>query len=120
MEYTSFGLELKAIRKEHNQTLGDMADILGVSPSMLSAVETGKKKAPSSWFGIIRDHYHLSSDQIKDLEDKANEFKRSARFSMVGQPEYRRNLVFSLYRSFDDIDEKTAKSIIKILEKKHG
>lgn len=118
MNYTSIGLKLKEIRKGCDQTLGDMADVLEVSPSMLSAVETGKKKMPESWITIIHEYYHLSLMQVKDLKEKASEFQRSARFSMIGQPEYKKNLVSSLYRSFDDIDEETAESIIKILEKK--
>ena len=44
---TEFGQYLRKLRIDHGDFLKDMSDVLGVTPSYLSAVETGKRNVPS-------------------------------------------------------------------------
>ena len=64
---TKLGVFLRKIRIENNENMKDMAYILGVSSSFLSAVENGKKTIPSKWPTIIKDNYNLDYYQIVEL-----------------------------------------------------
>ena len=46
----------------------DMAKVLGVAPSFLSAVENGKERIPEDWAHKIANHYGLSDEELKKLE----------------------------------------------------
>ncbi len=68
---TPFGEKLRALRKEKGVRQVDMADTLGVSAAYLSALEHGKRGAPSwaflqkiiQYFGLIWD----DAEHLKDL-----------------------------------------------------
>ena len=49
METTNFGKFMRKYRIDHELKLGQIASLLDVSPSFLSAVEKGKKKIPDHW-----------------------------------------------------------------------
>lgn len=64
---TKLGVFLRKIRIDNNENMKDMASILGVSSSFLSAVENGKKTMPPKWPTIIKDNYNLDYYQIVEL-----------------------------------------------------
>lgn len=56
MKLTRFGKAARLHRLQTNQRLKDMAAELGVSSSMLSAVETGTKSFPEDWLDDLPGH----------------------------------------------------------------
>ena len=53
MGYTRFGEMLRVLRVKNHEVMGDLARMLGVSTSFLSAVECGKKNVPDSWVDFL-------------------------------------------------------------------
>ena len=49
MEYTRFGEEMRVLRTRRHQSQKDMAEVLGVTKSFLSSVETGRRSIPKGW-----------------------------------------------------------------------
>jgi transcriptional regulator with XRE-family HTH domain len=65
---TNFGIEVRKYRVELGETLYEMAKTLGVSPSYLSGVETGRKRASEDLVeGLIK---HLKLDMINAVQLK--------------------------------------------------
>lgn len=96
----------------------DTAEALGVQTPFLSAVENGKKKIPETWYDKLTNAYELNEAERKELQEAIDDSTNSIKFVLDDCRDYQRNLVFQFQRSFPDIDEKTSKKIIEILEGK--
>lgn len=68
MGCTRYGRILRQIRARRREVMQDMAKVLGVAPSFLSAVENGKERIPEDWAHKIANHYGLSDEELKKLE----------------------------------------------------
>ena len=94
MELTPFGREVRKLRIEFGLLLKDMADKLAVSPSWLSALETGRKNVPQGVVEKISKLFSLSKQQADALADAADRSRNE--FSLkVGQDPLRRDVAAS-------------------------
>jgi transcriptional regulator with XRE-family HTH domain len=66
---TKFGKTARKIRIDRNEYLADMAEKLGVSPSLLSAVENGRRAIPQKWYHKVAAAYSLSAVESEALFD---------------------------------------------------
>jgi transcriptional regulator with XRE-family HTH domain len=57
------GIELRRLREAHSLRLADVAEKLGVVPSSLSRIETGKSPARSSYVTVLLDIYGVDDSQ---------------------------------------------------------
>ena len=69
MGYTKFGKAVRKFMIDKDETLGDLATLMGVSTAFISSVLTGKKKVPEDWYGTICGHYNLNENERKNLYD---------------------------------------------------
>lgn len=120
MAYTKFGEFVRILRIKHHEIMGDMADILGVSLPLLSAVENGKKNVPSGWLDKLTTHYNLTETEREELKEAIEESKTQYKIStyQAGYPQRKAALQFA--RSFDEMDDETAMKILELLNKKGG
>ena len=116
VEYTRFGEEMRVLRTRRHQTQQDMADVLGVTKSFLSSVETGRRSIPKGWIDIISDHYHLKPYPRKLLEDAARASRNFIRIALKRQPNYRKDLAVTFEDRFDAIDEETAENMKMLMD----
>ncbi len=72
---TPFGARLRALRGDRNLTLKHLAEALQVSAAYLSALEHGKRGAPSA--GLV----HQVNEYFGLIWDEADELSRLARLS---------------------------------------
>lgn len=72
---TPFGARLRALRADRDVTLKDLATSLQVSAAYLSALEHGKRGAPSA--GLV----HQVNEYFGLIWDEADELSRLARLS---------------------------------------
>ena len=114
-EYTKFGEELRVLRTRRHQNQQEMTDVLGITKNFLSMVEKGKKTIPERWIGILIDHYHLKEYPGQQLIDAADVSKIRIKIDLKDVPLYKRDLAVAFEKNFDQIDENTADSIMKIL-----
>ena len=120
MAYTKFGEFVRILRIKHHEIMGDMADVLGVSLPLLSAVENGKKNVPSGWLDKLTTHYNLTGAEREELKEAIEESKTQYKIStyQAGYPQRKAALQFA--RSFDEMDDETAMKILELLNKKGG
>ena len=118
MGYTRFGEMLRILRIQNHEVMGDLAEVLDVSTSFLSSVESGKKNIPEEWFNIISNHYNLSEEDKAQLREAMDLSKTQMKINLSGADNYQREMAIQFQRSFDYIDEETARRIIDILNNK--
>ena len=114
-DYTRFGEELRVLRTRRHQNQQEMAEVLGVTKNFLSMVEKGKKAIPEKWIDILTEYYHLKPHPRQLLVDAAEASKIRIKIDLKGAPLYKRDLAVAFEKSFDQIDEDAAQSIMKIL-----
>lgn len=64
---SDFAIFCRKLRIDNNQILKEMAELLDVSSSYLSAVENGKRNIPNDWYEKISEIYHLNEEKRNEL-----------------------------------------------------
>ncbi|MCR5234663.1 MAG: XRE family transcriptional regulator [Lachnospiraceae bacterium] len=118
MAYTRFGEIVRVLRIKHHEVMGDMAKVLDTSLPFLSAVENGKKNVPGEWVNKLVEHYGLTDDEKKDMEEAIEESKVQFKISSKNAGNIQRKTVLAFARAFDEMDDDTALKILKLLSKK--
>lgn len=96
---------MAVIRVNHGQTLKDMAEEIGVSPSMLSAVELGKKEIPHHWWHLISCKYILSDDEQAILSDSIDKSTRKIVFEAERYTDKQRKLILTFKDYLDNFND---------------
>lgn len=117
MGYTKFGEQFRILRIRHREVLADATKFLGATSSFISAVETGKKNVPEKWLDLITEHYSLNEEERHDLAEAIRESRTTVKIDMVAASDVKRSVAMQFQRSFDEIDEETAKEIMEILKR---
>jgi transcriptional regulator with XRE-family HTH domain len=113
---TLFGKSLRKLRIDRDISQSLMAAALGVSPAFLSAVELGKRSAPSHWIGRITECLDLHQGERQELENSwdLTENRNHIRL-VIGPSELSRKIAFWLERRYFDLDEEILKKIQSII-----
>lgn len=118
MAYTKFGEYIRILRVKNHEVMGDSAKLFNVKLPFISAVENGKRNVPETWFDIMVSHYNLNQQEQNELKKAIEDSRTQLKINLVQTDNYQREMALQFQRSFDDIDEETAKKIISILESK--
>lgn len=108
---TEFGKMLRVIRIQNNEVMYDMANKMSVTSSYLSAIENGKRSIPRNFIDKLVHVYGLSVDDRLDLMSAADLSAQVVKFNISQESEFKKELVVSFARSFDDLDETTIKKL---------
>lgn len=68
---TPFGKAVRHLRIEHEMLLGEMADMLGVSSSYISQIETGKKQIPDGFVEKVAKLFQVVGADLIQLHAEA-------------------------------------------------
>lgn len=120
MSYTSFGEFARILRIKNHEVMGDMANVLGVKISFLSAVENGKKNVPIEWVDKLTTYYNLSDEERHSLLQTIDESRTQYKISMEHAGLQQRRAALQFARSFDEMDDETAIKIIELLKKQES
>lgn len=101
---TSFVIELRKHRIERSETLYEMAEAVGISPSFLSAVETGRKRAPKELVEKVIEHLRVDMVDALKLRQMALETGPEIRIPLKGRGSEARQVAAMFARRFDDDD----------------
>lgn len=120
MAYTKFGEYMRILRIKHHEVMGDIAKLLGVTLPFLSAVENGRKNVPSEWVEKIVEHYSLKEEEVCELLEAIEQSKTQMKLDLKSASIFQRTAALQFARSFEDMDEETAKKIMQLLENSGG
>lgn len=115
MAYTKFAEYLRVLRVKNHENMGDTAKLLGVRVAFVSAVEAGKKNVPEDWVDKLVEHYNLNAQEKAELIQAIEYSKTTSKINLVSAPNFKRQVALQFQRSFDEIDEETAKKILELL-----
>ena len=120
MAYTKLGEYMRILRVKNHEVMGDIAKLLEVSLPFLSAVEKKKKNVPIEWVDKIVNHYNLNKDETNELLNAIEQSKTQMKIDLKSAPFFQRTAALQFARSFEDMDEETAKKIMELLENNGG
>lgn len=115
---TELGRALRKMRIDVGETLGDMAEKLDITSSYLSAIEKGKRPAPDGLVERISVLYGLGAEASDRLSAAADKTIQNIKVNLEGATDQKRDVALCFARSFDDLDDETAKSVLELLRKK--
>ncbi len=64
-----FGQRILQLRKQHNETQKDLAELLDVGKGHISEIERGNRTTSAERIALICEHYQVSSDYLLGLVD---------------------------------------------------
>jgi transcriptional regulator with XRE-family HTH domain len=114
---TEFGKFLRQLRIDCEELLKDMAVKLEVTPSYLSAVETGKRNIPEGWLEKIKSLYNLDFFAQQEMEKAAADSVNAVKFDLSKASKQKRETTLAFARRFDEVDDDTLMDIRKLLNK---
>lgn len=117
---TEFGKALRKIRIDRGEVLRDMAAKLEVSPSFISAIETGKKKIPTGFIEQIETLYNLTDLEERMLKDAVKNSVTAVKINLLGSDITQRTAALVFARDFGSLSDKTAEQILKLLQQDSG
>jgi transcriptional regulator with XRE-family HTH domain len=117
---TQFGKFCRKLRIDRGELLKDMADKLGVTPSYLSAVETGNRNVPQDWFDKISIHYTLSAQERAELKEAIHNSQLTIKFNLAKMRDDEKDLVLAFARELKGLNDEDKKKIQSILNQTRG
>lgn len=114
---TPFGEKLRALRRERNILLKDMAAALQLSPAYLSALEHGRRGVASA--GLIHQicqYFGLIWDDADELAALARQSRPRLKLNSAGLSAAQTALANRLARELRDLNPQTVAAIIKLLD----
>lgn len=114
---SAFGRYMRILRMDRGLLLKDVSEVLGVSASYLSAVETGRRSVPSSWRNEIIEEYHLSSDDIEELDNAIAESMLEVKFDIANmESAINKELILSFARNLDTMNPEKIARLMEIVK----
>ena len=103
---TEFGKTLRMMRIAHgNKTLGDLGEMLGVSATFVSAIETGKKSVPPSFITQLKNQLNLNADEVRQLEGAAAKQAKEISMGLHDKTDRARELAVAFARRFENMSD---------------
>jgi HTH-type transcriptional regulator, competence development regulator len=121
--FTPFGKKLRNYRIEHGIKLKDLADVLQVTSSYLSAIEMGKKNVPDALLIRIAEYLRLDRLSIEELKRLAEESKKINKVDTSNLSRDSSFVVAAFARGFDQLtpeERQKIKEMINRVDKKES
>lgn len=112
---TEFGKLLRIIRINAGDTSKDMAKKLNLSPSYLSAIESGKRNIPLDIEKLLVSAYPLSQTDLEKLRRAMFTSGSAVKINLTDFAEKKQKLIFALAQ--DDIPSETLDKISDLIFK---
>ncbi len=110
-----FGKLLRIIRINSGDTSRDMARKLNLSPSYLSAIESGKRNIPLDIEKLLAEAYPLSQMDMNKLRRAMFTSGSTVKINLTDFAEKKQRLIFALAQ--DDIPSETLDKIDDLISK---
>lgn len=102
---SKFGLYIRKIREQENDSLRQMAIKLGISAAFLSAMEVGRKQIPLEYVEKIKGIYNLTKEQEVELENSIYETNERVPIELAAMNEAQKDVSLMFARKIKTADE---------------
>ena len=117
---TTLSKFLRKLRVDHGEVMYDMAKKLHVSSAFLSAVETGKRAAPSQWVEEIASLYNLCDADKSELRKLICDSIHQVRIDITKKRNVQKECAIAFARSFDDFSDIEIAELMAIIERRRS
>lgn len=111
---TKFGKELRKLRLDLGITLNEMAVRIGVSPSLLSSAETGKKTATPALINKLADHFDYVRNNRDEFMQLAEETKSEVRIRLSEENQHANDVALAFARNFDSLNSDQLEQLMAV------
>lgn len=112
---SSFGVAMKKIRSDSNDSLRTCASKLEITAPFLSAMEMGKRPIPSHYIDKIRNVYNLSEDDYTMLYNAVVETNRKVDIDIENMNESQKEVSMIFGRKIENADPELIDRLRKVL-----
>lgn len=117
MPVNDYGIYIRKIRKERNETLANMAIKMNVSISFLSALEVGKKTIPQDIPERISSVYDLSNEQLNEMKNAIDISNGKIQISLDNMNDDQKEVSLMFARKINSASKKQIKELNDVLSK---
>lgn len=117
---TTLGKELRKLRLDLGITMNDMANRIGVSPSLLSSAETGKKTATPALIDKLAVNYEEVNRRKSDFLRLAEETKSDVRIRLREDNAKANGVALAFARNFDSLTAQQLEQLMAVFNSKKG
>lgn len=114
---TKFGKELRKLRLDLGITLFEMATAIGVSPSLLSSAETGKKPASPALIDKLATHYDYIRAHRAQFDQLADETRGEVRIRLSTDNSRAHGVAMAFARNFDSLTTQQLEQLMAVFNK---
>ena len=114
---TKFGKLMRIYRMDHGLLLKDMAEMLDVPSSYLSAMEMGRKAVSKEFLNQLLNKYEFTDEECTNIIRAAQDTVYAVKINLGESSLEKRNMALSFARKFDELSDATASKILEILNK---
>ena len=112
---TPFGVFVRKLRVEYDETGRDMSRKLGVSPSYLSSIELGDRAIPAYFRTSIGELYKLDKEALKEYDKACQESSGIVILKLKRCTPYARKCALTFFRKLETLSKVQVDEIHKIL-----
>ncbi|MGM9970913.1 MAG: helix-turn-helix domain-containing protein [Anaeroplasmataceae bacterium] len=112
---SKFGICIRNIREQKNDSLRQMAIKLGISAAFLSAMEVGRKQIPLEYLEKIKGIYNLSEEQEIELENSIYETNERVPLELSLMNDAQKDVSLMFARKIKTADEELLKKLKEAL-----
>jgi transcriptional regulator with XRE-family HTH domain len=112
---TQFGKELKKLRIDLGITLMEMANKIEVSSAFLSAIETGKKRIPDNFLGVLSENFEAIATERRKYEVLINQARQEVSLPLHDATYNDAMLATALARRFSSLSAEDKKKIMNLI-----
>jgi HTH-type transcriptional regulator, competence development regulator len=112
---TKFGKQLRKLRIDKTITLGAMAEAIGISPSYLSSIETGKRNITDLFFNSVVSYFDLQGDDVVMLKKMADLSQKEITLSLQNANDGQKNSAVFFARRLNELTDEDLENINSIL-----
>lgn len=121
MPATEYGKYLKKLRIDNDETIAKMAGGMGITPSYLSAIESGERVIPVDFTEKLAQRYKLgeeSKEELRNLELKTPRKAVQLDFEKSGSNESQKELALLFAQKYASLSAEQIEKIRAVLEEK--
>lgn len=113
---TKFGKFLRKLRIDRGMVIRDMAEILGVSPAYLSAIELGKRAIPDAFVDSLCTAFKLNNDERRNMLHLVDISQPSIKIDLTDAEDANRETMLAFARKFKELDDEQLNKLNQMLK----
>lgn len=115
-QLTPLGRYLRKLRIDQDINMKEMADTIGMSAAVLSAMELGNKNPPSVFVEQFPLSYQLSDSEKESFYDLVDRSRVNVKINLIGASDADREMVALFAKKYKGLNQSQKKQLLELIE----